>query len=81
MTFDDDFVRFQMDLGRLDVSIKSLNLDWPPPTQIIYHGVVFERVSMSQLTDEQRAEMNQLCRGAEYQVIGVTVREHGEPIQ
>jgi hypothetical protein len=69
MTFDDDFIR----IGMLNPTLKSLGLTWPPPPfiQINNHGElpdrVFKRVSCSEITDEQRAKMTHVARGAAYE--------------
>lgn len=40
---------------------------WPPPEYLRYHGSFYHRVSYSQITDEKRAELTSVFRGAEYQ--------------
>ena len=68
MTFDDDFVR----IGMVNATLKSLGLEWPPPPfiEINNHGelsnLLVKRVRMSEITDEQRAKMTRVSRGAEY---------------
>jgi len=70
MTFDDDFVRIPFADGReLNIPCRSLKMDWPPPKRLNLFGTEFERVSMSQLTDEDRAGMDHVCRGAVYREI------------
>lgn len=68
MTFDDDFIL----AGSIRTSLKSLGMEWPPPPFICVnnHGAMpdlyLRRVSMSEITDEQRAEMTHVARGAKY---------------
>lgn len=73
MTFDDDFVRIHLIDCRLDVSCISLGFEWPPPEKftILFSGRerTVMRQSMSFITDEQRASLKSICRGAEYREI------------
>lgn len=68
MTFDDDFVR----IGMVNATLKSLGIDWPPPPfiEVNNHGelpnLFLKQVSCSEITDEDRAKMTHVCRGAEY---------------
>jgi hypothetical protein len=69
MTFDDDFV--QIDFG--DGVIRrarclSNKIEWPPPQILDFGGFKFDRVSVSEITDEQRAGMSHVCRGAAYAI-------------
>lgn len=70
MTFDDDYIRLLLATGPLDVTCKALGIDWPPPEFIEVKGPLstptFRRVRYSQISDEDRAEMTHVCRGAEY---------------
>jgi hypothetical protein len=66
MTFDDDFIRVCFQTGQRNYVLKSLGLAWPPPELIDIAGFQFKRSSMSSITDEQRAGMTHVCRGAEY---------------
>lgn len=66
MTFDDDMAFLQFDGGLKRVPLKSLGLSWPPPENINIGGFQMTRSRMSDLTDEQRAEMTHVCRCAEY---------------
>lgn len=71
MTFDDDYCQFVLALGVARVSLKQLNLEWPPPMFIEIvdrpdHVTCFKQTRMSTITDEQRARMTHVCRGAEY---------------
>lgn len=66
MVFDDDFLQLEFDGATKRVLAKPLGLDWPPPERIDFMGFELVRVSHSQITDEQRAEMDFVCRGARY---------------
>jgi len=68
MTFDDDYIRLRFDWGHRDLRCKAAGLDWPPPETIEVLTFRFRRERMSTLTDEQRADMKHVCRGAEYVV-------------
>ena len=67
MTFDDDFVLIQMQGGPRRWRCEPLGLEWPPPELIDIEGFQFKRVRYSKITDEQRADMTSVCRGAEYE--------------
>ncbi len=69
MTFDDDFVRLYLVTGTRNIPLKDLHLEWPPPERLTIMGedMPLVRVSMSELTDEQRAGMTNVCRGAGYE--------------
>ena len=43
-----------------------LDLPWPPPETIEVYGKQWKRLRYSKITDEQRAKMEFVCRGAEY---------------
>lgn len=81
MTFDDDFMR----CGLMDAPLKQLGLEWPPPAflHIRNHGelpdLYLRRVSYSEITDEQRARMTHVCRGAQYEPCAATDIPHDEP--
>lgn len=68
MTFDDDFVR----IGMVNATLKSLGLEWPPPPfiEVNNHGelpnLLLKRTRLSELTDDERAGMTHVARGAEY---------------
>lgn len=66
MTFDDDFARVHFDNGSRDLVLKSLGVDWPPPEVLDIYGFKYRRSSMSDITDEARAKLDFVCRGAEY---------------
>ena len=80
MTFDDDFVRLNFITGVANFPLKNVGLEWPPPERVFVEPLGFlreptpdddptylmRRVSFSQITDEQRATMTHVCRGAEY---------------
>lgn len=80
VTFDDDFIR----IGMIAPTLKSLGLTWPPPPfiEINNHGELpnrlFKRVRYSHITDEQRAKMTHVARGAEYQECSVADLPHQE---
>lgn len=71
MTFDDDFLRLEFTEATRDVRVKSLGLEWPPPKLLEVLGIKLRRVSMSQITDVQRAGMTHIVRGAHYKAEGV----------
>lgn len=68
MTFDDDFVK----IGMVRATLKSLDLEWPPPPfiEVNNHGelpnLFLKRVRFSEITDDDRSQMTHVCRGAEY---------------
>lgn len=66
MTFDDDHVRLQFPFGPRDMTCKRLGCEWPPPQFILIGSIMFNRIRYSGITDEQRAEMTNVVRGAEY---------------
>ena len=72
MTFDDDFVQLTLGGGIRRFMCKDLGVSWPPPEFIAVESVAvmitFKRLRFSALTDEERAEMTNVCRGAEYVV-------------
>ena len=69
MTYDDDFIR----IGLVVTRLVDLGIEWPPPPfiQVNNHGerpnLFFRQVSMSEITDEQRAQMSNVARGAQYE--------------
>jgi hypothetical protein len=84
VTFDDDFVRFNLLFGAENIACVKLGLEWPPPERIVIeHGrvraatdddpassvLIMDR--MSEITDEERATMTHVCRGAEYFYFGM----------
>lgn len=73
MTFDDDFLIFQMPTGPRRVLLSALGLHWPPPTTLRLRGfeppysdIDFRLLTMSTITDQERANMTHVCRGAQY---------------
>lgn len=81
MTLDYDFIQLDtMTLGKLRILLKSCGLEWPPPEIIIYdtdgnlreakegddREEMFQRYSMSALTDEQAEKCPNVARGAAY---------------
>lgn len=74
MTFDDDFVRVPMMVGEVNIACKSIKTEWPPKEHLTLGsdkgGICYRRVSFSQITDEERAGMTHVARGAQYEYIG-----------
>lgn len=68
MTFDDDFLQFEFDGGIKRFTCQSLAVSWPPPETIDFQGFEMTLVGLSTITDQQRATMTHVCRGAVYQV-------------
>ena len=66
MTFDNDVIRLIFDGNSKLLMCKSIGLEWPPPERITFLTFEMKRIRMSTLTDEQRAECEFICRGAEY---------------
>lgn len=83
MTFDDDFLR----IGMVNATLKSLGIEWPPPPfiRINNHGelpdLLVKRVSCSEISDEDRAQMTHVARGAEYRRCSVDELPHEEPLE
>jgi hypothetical protein len=74
MTFDDDYMRFVFEHGRKDVSCKAAGVSWPPPETVEVLGFRMRLRRRSEITDEQRAGLTRVCRGAEY-VVDVVQRD------
>jgi len=78
MTFEDDFLIFVLPSGgKKRLRCSELGIQWPPPGTIRIRGfeppftdIDFKLLTMSTITDEQRASMTHVCRGAQY-VCGV----------
>lgn len=66
MTFADDFCQINFDGGTKRIRCHDLGIDWPPPEILDFEGFEFTRVGMSRITDEQRSQLDNVCRGAEY---------------
>ncbi len=67
MTFDDDFIQLVVDgVGVVRFPCAPAGIDWPPPPNIVFNDVMYRQVRRSAITDEQRAEMTHVARGAEY---------------
>jgi hypothetical protein len=66
MTYDDDFIQVQFEGGIKRYKCTDFGIEWPPPDIIQVYGFEFKLERCSQITDEQRAEMTHVCRGAEY---------------
>lgn len=70
MTFDDDYMAFKMLTGPpKHVTLKSVQLEWPPPPHVTFMQFPFRRVSYSKITDAQRQAMSHVARGSEYEAI------------
>lgn len=65
-TFHDDFVQLEFESGTRRASCSDLGITWPPPAMLIVSEIPMARLSMSQVTDEERTEMDFLMRGALY---------------
>lgn len=66
MTFDDDMLQLEFDHGVKRVLCKPNGIDWPPAEVIEIFGFRMRRESMSIISDEDRADMTHVCRGAVY---------------
>lgn len=64
-TLESDFCKFEGPDSGMVTCIK-LGVEWPPPEKINLNGTEYERVRMSQLTDEQAGGMTHVARGAMY---------------
>lgn len=87
MTFDDDFIQLELASGTHRMFCSRVGLTWPPPERLTFdeggmrianHDDPDERVlvreTMSIISDEQRAEMTNVCRGAVYRYAPAVVR-------
>lgn len=72
MTYDDDHVVLEFDGGTKRYALKQFGLEWPPPEEFTFLGIPMRRTRLSALTDEQRAGMTYVCRGAEYYPVNRT---------
>jgi hypothetical protein len=52
------------------IQCRDIDFAWPPPDKFSLEGRLFERVTMSAISDDERAKMTHVCRGAEYRDIG-----------
>jgi hypothetical protein len=79
VTYDDDMIRFDDGLyAGMNVRLKDLGLEWPPPEQVkvavATPGVwplghlVYNRCMWSEITDEERATMTNVFRGSVYRL-------------
>ena len=67
MTFDDDFIQLVVDgVGVVRFQCAPAGIAWPPPDLIMFNDVMYRQVRRSVITDEQRAELTMIARGAEY---------------
>jgi hypothetical protein len=72
MTYDDDFVRLPtLVAGDVNIPLVTLGLEWPPPEEVTFSGLLYKQIRCSEITDEQRAEMTHVVRGAEYEFVGL----------
>lgn len=73
MTFDDDFVRIPIaTLDRsINVMLAKIGVEWPPPEDLMINGLHYRQIRCSEITDEQRAGMTNVIRGAEYEYVGL----------
>ncbi len=74
MTFDDDYVQIG-DPPLARYFCKANGIEWPPPKKIETAHGVYVQVSLSQITDEQRAGMTHVARGALYEPEEVQANE------
>jgi hypothetical protein len=68
MTFDDDHIVLESAAGFQRTTLKAQGLTWPPPERIANAAGVWVRQSYSTITDEERAAMSHVARGALYQL-------------
>lgn len=75
-----DFIQLDtMFFGKVRMQIEDIDIDWPPPEFIVFDGEevreakpddpkqdLFQRYSMSKLTDEQMESCPNVARGAVY---------------
>ena len=66
MTFDDDMLQLEFDGGTRNITCKKAGVEWPPPDQLYIYGFNMRLKQLSSLTDEQRAGMTNILRGARY---------------
>lgn len=71
MTFDDDMARLFMDTGPVNLPLKAIGLEWPPPERLTHiNGLELPEPmtlrSCSTLTDEQRVGTTHVIRGCVY---------------
>lgn len=75
MVFDDDFMRLFTPEGERNFLCEQNGASWPPPKFVYFDGEYYRLVSYSAITDEQRAAMTHVCRGALYECLGNTVHD------
>ena len=67
MTFDDDFIQLVVDgVGVVRFPCAPAGIAWPPPDLNMLNDMMYRQVRRSAITDEQRAELTMIARGAEY---------------
>lgn len=69
MTFDDDFIQIEFQGGVRRARCVENGIEWPPPEVLEFQGLTLKRKSISRLTDEDRAGMTHVCRGALYEAV------------
>ena len=66
-TFDDDYIQLELQGQEpLRFFLKDHAMTWPPEPEINVNFVTYVRVSHSEITDEQRAGLTHVARGALY---------------
>ncbi len=80
MTFDDDHIRLVFPQGDRNIPCKVLGIEWPPPQFIVIGAQMFNRERCSQITDEQRANMTHVVRGAEYKPVPMDEQEQQDAL-
>jgi hypothetical protein len=86
MTFDDDYIQYAVDGNVRRHPCKLVRLDWPPAETLNMrfltwdgndaHDITYslKRLRFSSITDDERAQMTHVCRGAEYEVVSTEER-------
>lgn len=84
MTLDHDFMQIKTVFhGKVITTLKSQRLEWPPPELMVFSSTghfveatkeskrseMFERYSMSSLTDDQAKKCPNVARGAAYRYV------------
>lgn len=77
MTFDDDFLQVNFAGGGFKrIRLLDVGMSWPPAPVIVLGPATLHRISMSEISDAQRAKITHVCRGALY-----AEQPHGAPVQ
>ena len=85
MAHKDDFIRLNLKyFGEINISVDKTEFSWPPPEFIVmdddsndlreatkddHRDIIFQRISMSQITDEQIEQCPNVARGANYKYV------------